>query len=822
MPASATGSETRRLDPSGASDAEFRVLAEALPHAVWLCQSDGTLDYINQRGLDFFGFSFSELAQTLPAGLLLHPEDRARVLSLWRAALAAGQPTSTEARFLRHDGVFRWNLVRAQPVRSGAGNIIKWVGTSTDVHNVKEANDRSAFLLAVSSELARIRSPEELICTAMARLRERLRAARVTLAEFDEDHTETIVLHQSKRDAHAAAAHPADADESRIEITNASLAPFEGLAAESQRGCMTVVHDTRTDQHSARAYEEWYAPQGVGAIVSAPLLQGDSLVALLSVVEATPRTWTESEVELIKCVADIVWPAFEKARSDRRIAMSEERVRLAQGVAQVGTWDWDAAARVLSFSTGSSELFGFGADEARQHEQWLQHVEEADLLAVYTMLEECGTSGTGEIEYQYRHPERGLRWIYSKAGLVEYAGRRHIVGISLDVTGRRQAEEALKDVNRRKDEFLAMLAHELRNPLAPIRNAAQVLRVHAAGIPQIEWARAVIERQTRHLVRLVDDLLDVSRMVRGQIALQSVPVELAEIVRHAVETSRPLIRKRKHRLTVQLPECSVRLQGDLTRLAQVIANLLNNAAKYTDEGGNIWLEARVEGQQATISVRDTGVGIAPALLPRVFDLFTQAERTLDRAQGGLGIGLTIVKRLVEMHDGSIEARSDGVAKGAEFIVRLPILGQQQFVAPTGARPADATVRAPLRILIVDDNVDAADSIAMLLEMEGHKTLTVNGAQEALVAADTFRPDVVLLDIGLPEMDGYEVARRLRATNAIERMRLVAVTGYGQPADRKRAADAGFDEHLVKPVEPSVLNELLRSLQPRSSPADTGG
>jgi CheY-like chemotaxis protein len=391
------------------------------------------------------------------------------------------------------------------------------------------------------------------------------------------------------------------------------------------------------------------------------------------------------------------------------------------------------------------------------------------------------------------------------------------VGISLDVTPRRSAEEALKEVNQRKDEFLAMLAHELRNPLAPIRNAAQLLSAHG-GKPEIEWARAVIERQTKHLVRLVDDLLDVSRMVRGQITLQREPVTLSDIVQAAVETSRPLIRRRKHHFAVALPKGDVQIEGDLTRLAQVLSNLLNNAAKYTDDGGHIRLDAELEGGMISIRVRDTGLGVAPNLLPHVFDLFTQADRTLDRAEGGLGIGLTLVKRLVELHGGNVEARSEGLGRGAEFIVRLPVVSAQTTASE---RPRKIDVgnaeglERSLRILIVDDNVDAADSVAMLLGMEGHQTRTVNTARAALLAAPEFKPEVVLLDIGLPEMDGYEVARRLRAQNGADVMRLVAVTGYGQPADRRRAHDAGFDEHMVKPVEPSQLQAFLRAV-PASS------
>jgi CheY-like chemotaxis protein len=384
------------------------------------------------------------------------------------------------------------------------------------------------------------------------------------------------------------------------------------------------------------------------------------------------------------------------------------------------------------------------------------------------------------------------------------------------VTERRKAEEALKDVNHQKDEFLAMLAHELRNPLAPIRNAAQVLRAHSTGVPELEWARTVIERQTRHLVRLVDDLLDVSRMVRGKIVLKKASVEIAELVQHAVDTSQPLIRARRHRLLVNLPPGSLTLEGDLTRLAQVLANLLNNAAKYTEEGGQIWLDVWVEGSEVVLRVRDTGPGISRKLLPHVFDLFTQAERTLDRAQGGLGIGLTLVKLLVEMHGGSVEARNADTGTGAEFIVRLPantVIPPRQSAeqAHSGADSGTNAERA-LKVLVVDDNVDAADSIALLLTIDGFNAQSVHGAVAALDTVNSFKPDVVLLDIGLPVMDGYEVARRLRSSIPIAQMRIVALSGYGQQADRERAARAGFDDYLVKPVEPTVLSQFLRSLR----------
>jgi CheY-like chemotaxis protein/two-component sensor histidine kinase len=326
----------------------------------------------------------------------------------------------------------------------------------------------------------------------------------------------------------------------------------------------------------------------------------------------------------------------------------------------------------------------------------------------------------------------------------------------------------------------------------------------------------VIERQTRHLVRLVDDLLDVSRMVRGKIVLKKASVEIAELVQHAVDTSQPLIRARRHQLHVNIPPGTLTLEGDLTRLAQVLANLLNNAAKYTDEGGQIWLDVWAAGSEVVLRVRDSGPGIARKLLPHVFDLFTQAERTLDRAQGGLGIGLTLVKLLVEMHGGSVEARNADSGTGAEFIVRLPADTAIPALQPAETAHASAdsspNTEEVLKVLVVDDNVDAADSIALLLTIDGFNAQSVHGAVAALDTVNSFKPDVVLLDIGLPVMDGYEVARRLRTHIPIAQMRIVALSGYGQQADRERAAQAGFDDYLVKPVEPTVLSQFLRSLQ----------
>ena len=364
--------------------------------------------------------------------------------------------------------------------------------------------------------------------------------------------------------------------------------------------------------------------------------------------------------------------------------------------------------------------------------------------------------------------------------------------------------EQLADVDRRKDEFLAMLGHELRNPLAPVSAALEVMRLRADDPQRFGNAREVVERQIAHMTRLVDDLLDVSRITRGQIELRNEPVALAALVERAVEVARPIIDERGHRLSLDLPGVPVTFQGDRSRLEQVLSNLLSNAAKYTDVGGRIWFRARVDGDQLILSVRDNGEGLAPDLRPRVFDLFVQGPDTRSMARGGLGLGLTLVRRLVELHGGTVEAQSDGPGTGSEFIVRLPYV--PAITAARGRAPRLDASGHGRRILVVDDNVDAAEALAELLREYGHTVRTAHGAGAGIAEALRSRPEIVLLDISMPDADGYEVAQRLRAELA--GTMLVALTGYGEQRHRDRSRAAGFDHHLTKPVDTGALEKLL--------------
>jgi len=423
------------------------------------------------------------------------------------------------------------------------------------------------------------------------------------------------------------------------------------------------------------------------------------------------------------------------------------------------------------------------------------------------------TGASYEIEHRIQRSDGSFRWYLTRAVPVHNVGG-HVVkwyGTSTDVDARYRAEEELKTADRRKDEFLAMLAHELRNPLAPIRNAVHIMGLLDLQNPKLKWVREVIDRQVRHLARLVDDLLDISRIVRGKITLRKERAELAHLVQQAREATRPIIESRKHRLTVKLPAYPVILEGDVIRLTQVLQNLLDNSAKYTQENGEIELIAVAGRRELTITVRDNGIGISQDLLPRVFDLFQQGERGLDRAQGGLGIGLTLVQRLIKLHGGQISVASGGYGQGTAFTIQLPLPEISPAALHATETNTQGKLEGGLRILLVEDDAVVAETTVLWLSMEGHEVLVANTGEAALEKILPFQPHVVLLDIGLPGIDGYTTAERIRALPGGEGPYLVAVTGYGHEEAQTRSRAAGFDYHLVKPVEPAALNALLSAL-----------
>ena len=435
-----------------------------------------------------------------------------------------------------------------------------------------------------------------------------------------------------------------------------------------------------------------------------------------------------------------------------------------------------------------------------------------DCLVAVAGLRDVLHGRKDEFEMEYPcHSPAGSRWFVLRVTRVTSPGPARLVVAHENITERREAEDALRDASRRKDEFLALLAHELRNPLAPIRHVLQIMRLSGGHGQLLHSAFEIMERQIGHMVRLVDDLLDVSRISRGRVDLRMEEVDLAAVINQAVEIATPFVANMSQRLTVTLPPTPVHIHGDSTRLAQAVSNLLNNASKFTDSGGWIRLTVEREGGQAVICVKDSGIGIAAEQLPLIFDMFTQLDDSLERSQTGLGIGLTVVKNLVEMHHGSIEARSAGVGHGCEFIVRLPIVDAVVQPAPAVKMSEPPIVTSARRILVVDDNRDSATSLATFLQLSGNETHTAFDGIEALEKTAALQPDVVLLDIGMPKLNGYEAARRIRAQPNGKHVVLVAVTGWGQEDDQLKAREAGFDCHMVKPVDPAALIETLASL-----------
>jgi signal transduction histidine kinase/CheY-like chemotaxis protein len=629
--------------------------------------------------------------------------------------------------------------------------------------------------------------------------------------------------------------------------------------------CLRTGQALRCDDAEADDRVDRQACQKVGlrSMIVVPLLYDRRAVGVLKVLSPQPRAFSDRDVQTLQLMSGLLAAALSHAAAyEAKQALVEERTGALRQSEERLRLLWESAAVLLTTEEPDAMLRGlftklaphFGLDtyfnymvndagDALRLESCTGIPEET--ARSITRLEFgqaiCGTVALHRqpvVATCIQHTDDPKAQLVKSLGIRAYAcnpllaGDRLIGTLSFASRTRDQFADdeleflrtichyvtvayerlrlihQLRQADRRKDEFLAVLAHELRNPLAPVRNAVEVMRLRDVDDPGLRWARDIIDRQVQQMTRLVDDLLDVSRITRGKVKLQKEPVDLAVVVARAVESSRPLIDARHHELTVTLPPEPVPLEADAIRLAQVVANLLNNAAKYTGEGGRIGLAVERHGAEAVVRVRDSGVGIPAGMLTQVFDLFTQVESSVVRSQGGLGIGLTLVRSLVELHGGSVTAHSEGPGTGSEFVVRLPALPELRSgdCGPGGnGRRAGSSAR---RILVVDDNGDAADSLAVLLRLMGNDVRTARDGPAALEAAGAYRPDVVLLDLGLPRMSGYEVCRRLREGHFANGPLVVALTGYGQDEDRRRTREAGFDHHLVKPVNPDELGEVL--------------
>ncbi|MCW7539229.1 PAS domain S-box protein [Aquabacterium sp. A7-Y] len=690
-------------------------------------------------------------------------------LPLYRASRHGETVNNEELLVERADGTRVSVLVDAAPIRNARGEILGAVNCWRDITERKRAE------------------------AAQRRSAERFRSLVVA--------TTAIVW---VTDARGAFAEP-----------QASWQAYTGQDWPSHcgYGWIDAVHP----EDRERLRESWESELLRGGCyeVEARLWHADSGAFRHSQSRAVPVRDADGDiVEWIGTCQDI----HDRSQALEALRQSEERFRLmVESARDYAIFTLDADGRVTAWNVGGRKLLGYDeADILGRHVELLYLPEDIRDGVVARELETARREGQAEDERWHLRKDGSRFWASGLVMRLSAGGeRRGFLKIMRDVTEAMRSREtlerqalALREADHRKDEFLATLAHELRNPLAPLRNGLEILRLAASDPQAQERARIVMERQLAQMVRLIDDLLDVSRISRGKIKLRIARVELAAVVRDAVETSRPLIEAAGHTLNIELREEPLFVDADLTRLAQVFSNLLNNAAKYTEPGGTIALRVERRGEEARVSVSDNGVGIAAPMLPRLFEMFSQGDRSIERSQGGLGIGLALVKRLVEMHGGQVAAASAGLGHGSEFSVQLP-LARSHVVEPVlPAAPAAAVETSGRRMLVVDDNKDAALSLAVMLQIMGNDARVAHDGLEALGVAASFQPEIILLDIGMPRLNGYETARLMREQPWGRHALLVALTGWGQDEDRRRSREAGFDHHLVKPVEPKALERLL--------------
>ncbi|WP_166636771.1 PAS domain S-box protein [Cognatilysobacter terrigena] len=711
------------------------------------------------------------------------------------ASLLEHEQWDGELLHYRKDGEARVIHARWVLTRDAAGQPQSVMQTHTDITNRKRADAATAFLTDLDRHIAQASSADEVAEVGLRLLGEHLHLMRCLLSDIDLDNARIRPLYEWT--GGGPTVHGTyDARDFLTSEFGKRLAAGESVA----------IRDVRTDALTASVASNYVPYRTIALAATSYVIEG-RLAGTLTASVAEPRQWRPDEIQLLREVVARLWPAIERAKSVSALRESEARFRQMADTAPMMIWVAEADGRCSYVSRRWTEFTG-RVPEAELGYGWKDVVHPDDLPAYSDAFGEAAAAQRAfASEYRALRWDGAWRWLHATArprfgAAGEFLG---YIGAVMDVTERRDAEDALREADRRKDEFLATLAHELRNPLSPIRTGLQVLNVTDDG-DTARRTRAMMERQLGHMVRLIDDLLDVSRITSGKVVLQRDRISLQDAALAAIESARPLIEHARHRLHVELPSAPLWIDADPTRIAQVMTNLLTNAAKYTPDGGDVTLRAYESEGSACVSVIDSGLGIPPDALGAVFGMFAQVNRTLDRAQGGLGIGLALARRLVEMHGGSITAQSEGLGRGSTFVVRLPLAVD---LPSSFEHVATSTAFAPRRrVLVVDDNRDAAETLGMMLELDGHAICVAYSALDGLRLVDEFRPDIAFLDIGMPVMNGYELARRLRDRDDGDAMMLVAVSGWGADADKQDAADAGFDLHLTKPVSVEAVQEAM--------------
>jgi PAS domain S-box-containing protein len=851
-----------------AKQAELDLITATTPVILTRCSRDLRYLFVNDAAAALYGMTPSQMiGQPIVeiAGASAFEGIRPAIERALR-----GETVDFEAEIPYPYGGLRWMRANYMPERNTEGEVVGWIASAidiTDSRRVEEKlreSERTERLLAEIGALAtKIGLPEglrleDVIQSICEHIAAEMRVSRCGFGHVDLGAGEVTIDAEARgvlaplKGAYAVAGY----------------APH--LLADGVAGRITSLDDIASDPRTAERYASLYQPIGVRASVNIPLHREGRWVAHFWISSEHERHWTESEIECVRRAAERIWLVVEQARVAMTLRDSEARLARELAAAQhlqeassqlIQDADLEvllrkilgAAAAITGTDKGNIQLvdpatgtlritvhqglsdrfvdyfaergWKSGCEGAREsgqrvivedlaHDSTLESGPELEVLRAeeiraFHCTPILGRDGrvlgvlNNHFRAAYRPPESELRYLDLLARM------------AADLIERKQVEQTLREADRRKDEFLATLAHELRNPLAPIRNAVHLLRAQTLQDPRGRQAHEIIDRQLQHMVRLVDDLLEVSRITSGRIELRRQRADLGSILASAVETVHDLIVSLDQRLKVSLPPDPVTLDADPVRMTQVFANLLNNASKYTPPRGHIEVSAHTEDDHVTVSVRDSGAGIPPQMLGNVFNLFTQVDRSLERSTGGLGIGLHLVRRLIEMHEGTVTAHSAGENQGSEFVVRLPIPMPGLDAPETPVRAVTPRDHAAprRRILLVDDNHDSVESLAMLLEHEGHETNVAYDGGQAVEKAMTWRPDVILLDIGLPVMNGYDACRAIRRQPGGKELRIIALSGWGQEQDRAMAREAGFDEHLVKPVNIAALMKLLDEPEP---------
>jgi PAS domain S-box-containing protein len=756
------------------SEGRLRLALSAARMVAWEYDPATGIVVTSENATEVYGFPPGQSTGSIDRGFaIVHPDDVQRHQATVEEAVAAGKGFTSQFRIVRPDtGAVQWMEEFGHAVRDEANGAVQLFGVNMDITARKHAE---RALRQSEERLAFVRRSSGVGFWYCDLPFDVLDWDDLVKAHFHLPPDAVVTIH-----TFYDRMHPGDREATRMAIDR------------------SIVGHTHYDAYFRTLNPDTGAMKWLRAI-------GRTFYA----DDGSPKRFDGVTLDVT-----------EQKQAEASLKESEQRRRLALDAAELGAWNIDMTTNALTTDERFRVIFS-GTPEALSYEQAFAAIHPDDLegnrAAVEAAMRPDHPAPYAQ-EYRVIHPDRSVHWVFSRGRASFDVDRNRLVsfnGTVADVTARKLIEEEreqlvhqLRDADRKKDEFLATLAHELRNPLAPMRSGLRVMKMVGAD-GTIEQARAMLDRQLTQMTRLVDDLLDVSRLTNGKLALRQEILDMREVITTALETSKPLIEQHGHQLSVTLPDEPVLVDGDRVRLAQVVSNLLTNSAKYTPHGGQIRLTvARLDGA-AVLTVADDGIGIPANMLDAVFGMFAQVDRTLEKSSGGLGVGLSLVKGLVEMHRGTIEARSDGEGKGSEFSVRLPVATTALNQLEAGD-VASSQVNTALshRILIVDDNSDAANSLGQLLEMMGHEVLAAYDGASGIVAGRTFNPGVVLCDIGMPKMNGYDTARRIRAEEWGKSIALVALTGFGQEEDLRRSSEAGFDRHMVKPID---IDALLRWL-----------